>query len=146
MQLAIKCYIDTPQCTNHTPTHATVFFDLTNQFNSVSHQEFFDVISSNFPELPPLTMLFYSNPMNVHHTNGKMVPGISFRWRRVHLKDVHSPPFLHHSWLPTFYNPLMIYFTTVLHPVLHLVTLVMTGTAAFYTYSLSLMTYLVVSI
>jgi hypothetical protein len=67
MQLAIECYIDMPQRSNRTPTRAAVFFDLTNQFNSVSRQEFFDVISKHFPELLPLTTLFYANPMTVHH-------------------------------------------------------------------------------
>jgi hypothetical protein len=40
---------------------------LTNQFNSISRKEFFNVISTSFPELLPLTMLFYENAGTVHH-------------------------------------------------------------------------------
>jgi hypothetical protein len=40
---------------------------LTNQFNSVSRKEFFNVISTSFPELLPLTTLFYENADTVHH-------------------------------------------------------------------------------
>jgi hypothetical protein len=47
-----------PQCTNKLPTHAAVFFNLTNQFNSVSRNEFFIVIETSFPELLPLTKLY----------------------------------------------------------------------------------------
>jgi hypothetical protein len=67
MQLTIEQFIETPQCINQIPTQATVFFDLTNQFNSISHKEFFDVIFNNFQELLPFTTLFYANPMTVHH-------------------------------------------------------------------------------
>jgi hypothetical protein len=59
MQLAVEKYIDSPQQNDYLPTRAAVFFDLTNQFNSVSRQEFFDVIRTHFPELLPLTTLFY---------------------------------------------------------------------------------------
>jgi hypothetical protein len=51
MQLAVEKYIDTPQRTNGLPTRAAVFFDLINQFNSVSRQEFFNVIGTYFPEI-----------------------------------------------------------------------------------------------
>ena len=67
MQLSIEKYITTPQTQGHLPSRAAIFFDLTNQFNSVSRQEFFHVIASHFPELLPLTLLFYDNPMTVHH-------------------------------------------------------------------------------
>jgi len=67
MQLAVEKYIDLPQRTGTLPTRAAVFFDLTNQFNSVSRQEFFDVIRLHFPELLPLTTPFYSNATTVHH-------------------------------------------------------------------------------
>ena len=60
-------YIDLPQWTGTLPTRAAAFFDLTNQFNSVSRQVFFDVIRLHFPELLPLTTLFYSNATTVHH-------------------------------------------------------------------------------
>jgi hypothetical protein len=53
MQLAIKKYIDNPQQSCHFPTHAAIFFDLTNQFNSVSWEEFKNVIATSFPELLP---------------------------------------------------------------------------------------------
>ncbi len=49
------------------PTRAAIFFNLTNQFNSVSREEFFNVISTSFPELLPLTTLFYENAGTVHH-------------------------------------------------------------------------------
>jgi hypothetical protein len=49
------------------PTRAAIFFDLTNQFNSLSHKEFFNLISTSFPELLPLTTLFYENAGTVHH-------------------------------------------------------------------------------
>ena len=67
MQLAIEKFIDAPQQTNQSPTCAAVFFDLTNQFNSVSHSEFFNMIAEYFPKLLPLTTLFYSNANTVHH-------------------------------------------------------------------------------
>ena len=67
MQLSIERCIDRPQQTQQLPTCAAIFFDLTNQFNSVSHEEFFNVISTSFPELLPLTTLFYENAGTVHH-------------------------------------------------------------------------------
>jgi hypothetical protein len=73
MQLSIEKYITTPQTQGHLPSRAAIFFDLTNQFNSVSRQEFFHVIATHFPELLPLTLLFYDNPMTVHHKWCKIV-------------------------------------------------------------------------
>jgi hypothetical protein len=67
MQLAIKKFIDAPQQAHQSPTRAAVFFDLTNQFNSLSHSKFFNVIAEHFPELLPLTTLFYSNTNTVQH-------------------------------------------------------------------------------
>jgi hypothetical protein len=67
MQLAIKKFIDAPQQAHQSPIRAAVFFDLTNQFNSISCSEFFNLIAENFPELLPLTTLFYSNANTVHH-------------------------------------------------------------------------------
>jgi hypothetical protein len=67
MQLSIEKIIDLPQRTNKLPTSAAVFFDLTNQFNSVSRKEFFNVIKTSFPELIPLTKLFYHKANTVHH-------------------------------------------------------------------------------
>jgi hypothetical protein len=53
-----------------------VFFNYTNQFNSVSRQEFFNVISGHFPELLPLTMLFYNDPNPRQYTTiGMKAPG-----------------------------------------------------------------------
>jgi hypothetical protein len=49
------------------PSCAAVFFNLTNQFNSVSRSEFFKVITEHFPKLLPLATLFYSNANTVHH-------------------------------------------------------------------------------
>jgi len=59
MQLLIENFIDLPQRTNKLPTRAAIFFDLTNQFNSVSHEEFFNVIETSFP--------FYHKANTVHH-------------------------------------------------------------------------------
>ena len=58
MQLSIEKFIQTPQRTNTLPSRAAVFFDLTNQFNSVSREEFFNVIETSFPKILPLTTLF----------------------------------------------------------------------------------------
>jgi hypothetical protein len=49
------------------PTRVAIFFNLTNQFNIVSREEFFNVIFTSFPELLPLTTLFYENAGTVHH-------------------------------------------------------------------------------
>jgi hypothetical protein len=56
------------------PTRVAIFFDLTNQFNSISRKDFFNVISTSFPELLPLTTLFMK--MRVQSTiNGMMAHG-----------------------------------------------------------------------
>ena len=44
-----------------------VFFDLTNQFNSVSREAFFKVIADSFPEIPPLATLIYKQAGTVQH-------------------------------------------------------------------------------
>jgi hypothetical protein len=67
MQLAIKKYIDNPQQSGCLPTRAAIFFDLTNQFNSVLREEFKNVIATSFPELLPLVTLFYDQPNTVHY-------------------------------------------------------------------------------
>ncbi len=67
MQLQVEKYISHPQSTGATPFHAAVFFDLTNQFNSVSRKAFFDVITQSFPEILPLATLFYKHSRTVHH-------------------------------------------------------------------------------
>ena len=67
LQLSIERFIDRPQQSQKLPTCAAIFFDLTNQFNSISRKEFFNVISTSFPELLPLTTLFYENAGTVHH-------------------------------------------------------------------------------
>ena len=67
MQLQVEKYITLPQSLGNTPSRATVFFDLTNQFNSVSREAFFDVIAGSFPEILPLTSLFYNDAGTVHH-------------------------------------------------------------------------------
>ena len=81
MQLAVEKYIDVPQQNDRLPTRAAVFFDLINQFNSVSRQEFFDVIGRHFPEILPLTTLFYGTDMTVHH---KWNDG---SWRHLQMKE-----------------------------------------------------------
>jgi hypothetical protein len=67
MQIAIEKYIDNPQQSGHLPTSAAIFFNLTNQFNSVSWEEFKNVIATSFPELLPLVTLFYNQPNTVHY-------------------------------------------------------------------------------
>jgi len=44
-----------------------VFFDLTNQFNSISRKAFFKVITDFFSEILSLTTLFYEQAGIVHH-------------------------------------------------------------------------------
>jgi hypothetical protein len=58
-----------------------VFFDLTNQFNSVSQQEFFNVIQESFPKILPLTTLFYDTDSTVHHKWNKG------SWRRLQMRE-----------------------------------------------------------
>jgi hypothetical protein len=53
--------------TGRIPTRAAVFFDLKNQFNSVSRKAFFNVIAKSFPEMLPLTTLFYKHGRTVAH-------------------------------------------------------------------------------
>jgi hypothetical protein len=81
LQLSIERFIDRPQQSQKLPTRAAIFFDLTNQFNSVSRKEFFNVISTSFPELLPLTTLFYENAGTGHHkwNNGS--------WRTLLMKE-----------------------------------------------------------
>jgi hypothetical protein len=67
MQLQVEKYISLPQSKNILPSRAAVFFDLTNQFNSVSREAFFKVIEDSFPEILPLTTLFYEQAGTVHH-------------------------------------------------------------------------------
>ncbi len=67
MQLAIEKYIDNPQQSGCLPTRAAIFFDLTNQFKSVSREEFKNVIATSFPELLPLVTLFYDQPNTIHY-------------------------------------------------------------------------------
>jgi hypothetical protein len=67
MQLQVEKYITLPQSKNILPSRAAVFFDLTNQFNSVSREAFFKVIEDSFPEIPPPTTLFYEQAGTVHH-------------------------------------------------------------------------------
>ena len=58
MQLAIEKCIDNPQQSGYLPTRAAIVFDLTKQFNSVSREEFKNVIATSFPEILPLVTLF----------------------------------------------------------------------------------------
>ena len=53
-------------------------------FNNISRVEFFDIIATSFPELLPLTKLFYSNPGNVFH---KWVDG---EWKILHMEEGSS--------------------------------------------------------
>jgi hypothetical protein len=65
MHLSIKKKFNTPQQQNKLPTRSAIFVDLTNMFNAVSREEHFDVINADFPELSPLTSLFYAEEGNV---------------------------------------------------------------------------------
>jgi len=67
MQLAIEKYIYNNQQSGRLPTRAAIFFNLTNQFNSVSREEFKNVIATSFPELLPLVTLFYDQPNTIHY-------------------------------------------------------------------------------
>jgi hypothetical protein len=75
MQLQVEKYISHPQSTSTTASHTAVFFDLTNQFISVSSKEFFDVITESFPEILPLITLFYKHARK-SITSGLMAHGI----------------------------------------------------------------------
>jgi hypothetical protein len=72
MQLSIKCFIDQPQQTHKLPLQAAIFFDFTNQVNSVSCEELVNVIATSFPELLPLTTLFYVRTPVLFTINGTM--------------------------------------------------------------------------
>jgi hypothetical protein len=74
MQLAIEKYIDCPQQKQALPTRAAIFFDLTNQFNSVSREEFKNVIATSFPELPPSSHSFMTN-RTLSTSSGTTAPG-----------------------------------------------------------------------
>jgi hypothetical protein len=67
MQLQVEKYISLPQLTRCIPTRAAIFFGLTNQFNSLSREAFFNVIAKSFPKMLPLTILFYEHARTVHH-------------------------------------------------------------------------------
>ncbi len=67
MQLANKKYIDNSQQSGRLPTRAAIFFNLMNQFNRVSREEFKNVIATSFPELLPLATLFYDQPNTFHY-------------------------------------------------------------------------------
>jgi hypothetical protein len=67
MQLSIEKFIKSKQDANTLPTRAAVFIDLTNMFNSVSRDELFDIIRSDFPELTNLTELLYNKHGNVYY-------------------------------------------------------------------------------
>ena len=67
MQLQAEKYISLPQSTITLPSRVAVFFDLTNQFNSVSREAFFKVIIDSFPKILPFTTLFYEQAGTVHH-------------------------------------------------------------------------------
>ena len=93
MQLSIEKFIDHPQRTNKLPTRAAVFFDLTNQFNSVSREEFFNVIETSFPDSSPSP-----NSSTTRQTqstiNGTMEHGAHYSWKKVSVEDAHSHPSL----------------------------------------------------
>ena len=81
MQLSIEKFIDSPQQRNETPSRAAIFIDLTNMFNSVSRQELFDIIKSDFPELSPLTSLLYEDHGTVKYKwKGK-------KWKQLSMKE-----------------------------------------------------------
>ena len=59
MQLQVEKYTSLPQSTDTLPSRAAVFFDLTNQFNTVSREALFKVIEDSFSKILPLTTLIY---------------------------------------------------------------------------------------
>jgi hypothetical protein len=67
MQFQVNKYISTPMFNNLPSTWDAVFFDLTNMFNSVSHHKFSQVIEKSFPEIIPVTTLFYNQAGTAHH-------------------------------------------------------------------------------
>jgi hypothetical protein len=77
MQLSIDKFIIQPQKKNSSPSRAALFIDLTNMFNSVSRDELFDIIHTDFPELTPLTSLLYEN-------NGDVL----FKYNETHWKTI----------------------------------------------------------
>ena len=81
MQVQVEKYISLPQSTDTLPSRAAVFFDLTNQFNSVSREAFFKVITDSLPDILPLTTLFYEQAGTVHH---KWVDGT---WRTLLMEE-----------------------------------------------------------
>jgi hypothetical protein len=81
MQLQVDKFISLPQLTGRIPTHAAIFFDLTKQFDSVTREAFFNVIAKSFPEMLPLTTLFYEQAGTVHH---KWANGT---WRTLLMKE-----------------------------------------------------------
>ena len=109
MQLAIEKYIDNnPQQSSRLPTRVVIFFDLTNQFNSVSREEFKNVIATSFPELLPLVTLLYNHP-TPSTTNGVADHGSFSSWKKVQVKDACSHLSLPHSSLHAYSNPLIAY-------------------------------------
>jgi hypothetical protein len=67
MQPQVEKYISLPQLTGCIPTRAAVFFDLTNQFNSISRKAFFNVVAKSFPKMLSLITLFYKHAGTDHH-------------------------------------------------------------------------------
>jgi hypothetical protein len=70
MQLQVEEDISHPESISEHPSRAAVFLDLTNQFNSVSWDAFFDVIARSFPEILPLTTLFWNCPSYLRTLRG----------------------------------------------------------------------------
>jgi len=81
MHLSIEKFINSPQQNNLTPSRAAIFVDLTNMFNAVSRTELFDIINKDFPELSPLTSLFYAEEGNV------LFKWKNKRWKNLHMKE-----------------------------------------------------------
>lgn len=81
MHLSIKKFINSPQQNNISPSRAAIFVDLTNMFNSLSCTELFDIINADFPELSPLTSLFYAEEGNV------LFKWKNKRWKNLHMKE-----------------------------------------------------------
>ncbi len=65
MQLSIKKVIIARQQRNNLPSHAAIFFNLTNMFNAVSCKGLFDIINKDFLELSELTHLVYADSRDV---------------------------------------------------------------------------------
>jgi hypothetical protein len=103
MQLQVKKYITLPQSTDNLTSRAAVFFDLTNQFNSVSCQAFFNVIATSFPESSH-SLLCSTNMLVRSIINELTALGALSSWKKELARAAPSHPSLHPSSWPASSN------------------------------------------